>query len=208
MWWKNDQTHAPTMDRSTMMKITNILARLMMLARRNSRSRGTSTPSLAKPARVGYPGGCGPVFFHILKAHDVVSRVHVNGFAGYSGAEIGGQEQSSIAHFSRFDVAFQRRALGLSFQHFAETSHCASRQSLDWTGRNGIHTDLPWSETVSQVTDAGFERRLGHAHHIVGGHDFFRSEIRKRHNAAAVGHHRRHCPRERNQGIDAGFLGN
>src|SRR5215470_14560444 len=194
MWWKNDQTHAPTMDRSTMMKITNILARLMMLARRNSRSRGTSTPSHAKPARVGDPGGCGPVFFHILKAHDVVSRVDVNGFAGDSGAEIRGQKQRGIAHLARFDVALQRRALGLRLQHLAEASYCASSQSLDWTGRNGVHTDLPWAETVSQVTHAGFQRRLGHTHHVVGRHDFFCSEICKRHDAAAVGHQRSHCP--------------
>ncbi len=56
----------------------------------------------------------------ILKPHDVVSAIDVDHFAGDAAAGVGGQEDSRGADFADLNVASQRGALGVRFQHVAE----------------------------------------------------------------------------------------
>jgi len=73
-----------------------------------------------------------------LKAHDVVTAIHVDCLAGDSRAEIGTQEQGRVTHFLHVHVAFQGRVFGMCLHHQAQIADAARSQRLDWTGRYGI----------------------------------------------------------------------
>src|SRR5580700_557628 len=83
-----------------------------------------------------------------LKAHDVVSAIDVDDFAGDAAAGVGGEENSGAADFGNFDVAAQRSALGVGLMHVAEAGDAASRKGFDWSGGNGVDPNLLFSEFV------------------------------------------------------------
>ena len=83
------------------------------------------------------------------------------------------------------------------FQHGREPADSARGQRLHRAGGNAVHADFFRAEIVGKITRAGFETGLGHAHHVVMRHDFFRAVIGHRDDAAAVGHQRRRFARER-----------
>src|SRR5208337_4012328 len=102
-----------------------------------------------------------------LESHDVVTAVHVEGFAGDAGTGVRGQEHSSSPHFADFDVAQQGGTLGAGFQHVAQSGNAAGRQSLDRPGGDRIYTDLLLAQVIGKVAHGAFEGSLGHAHHVV-----------------------------------------
>ena len=59
------------------------------------------------------------------------------------------------------------------------------------------------TQIVSEIPRAGFQRRFGHAHHIVVGHNLLRAVIAHGQDAAALGHEPRCRARQRHQRIGA-----
>jgi len=43
---------------------------------------------------------------------------------------------------------------------------------------NGVHADFLFAQIVGKITNAAFERRFGHAHHVVSGNDSFQRRSR------------------------------
>ncbi|MEY4981751.1 MAG: hypothetical protein RIR62_17 [Pseudomonadota bacterium] len=79
-----------------------------------------------------------------------------------------------------------------------------TRQRLHRAGRDGIDAHLLGAKVIGQITDRGFQRRLGHAHHVVIGRDAVRSAIGQRDQRATIGHQFRRAAAD----IDEGKAGN
>ena len=46
-------------------------------------------------------------------------------------------------------------------QHLAKSADAARGQCLDWACRDAVHPDFFWSEIVSEIAGARFQRRFG-----------------------------------------------
>src|SRR5437588_5483840 len=126
------------------------------------------------------------------KSHDVVAAVHVDYLSGDAAAAIGGEKQSGLAYLAYFDVAFQWSAFGVGFQHVPQSRDTARGERLDWPGGDGVDPNLLFAQIVGQIAHGGFESCLGHAHHVVVGHNFLAAVVGERSDAAALlGSHER-----------------
>src|SRR5258707_8972707 len=110
-----------------------------------------------------------------LETHDVIAAINVNGFAGNSGASFGEEEDGSSSDFGRIDIALERRAIGVCFEHFAEIGNPSRRECLVRAGGNGIAAITPRAEFFRGKTDSGFQAGLGHTHAVELRTDFFRA---------------------------------
>jgi hypothetical protein len=63
----------------------------------------------------------------LSESHDVVAAIDVDRFAGNAGSSIGEQERSGSANLSGIDIALQRGALCLHFEHVPETADASCR---------------------------------------------------------------------------------
>ena len=76
------------------------------------------------------------------EAHDVVTAIDVDNFAGDAAAGVGGEENSGRAHFIDIDVAAERSAFGVGLMHLAEAGDPASGKCLDGSGGDGVDADF------------------------------------------------------------------
>ncbi len=113
------------------------------------------------------------------------AAIDVNRFAGDAGARVGKQKCSGRADFAGIHVAFQRRALGVRFQHVAQTGNASRRQGFDRPGGDGVHANGFRPEIVGEVAHARLQRGFGDAHHVVSWHDLFRAVISEGDDSAA-----------------------
>src|SRR5947208_16661267 len=75
---------------------------------------------------------------HFLNRHDVVAAVHVQDFARYAGGEGAEEEERGVADLARFDVAPERRALGVVSEPHAEVAAAPPGERVDGAGAGGV----------------------------------------------------------------------
>ena len=73
-------------------------------------------------------------------------------------------------------------------EHAGEAGDAAGGQRINRPSADAVHADFLFAQITGQITRAGFQRRLGHAHHVVVRHHAFGAEIAHRHDAAALSH--------------------
>ena len=97
-------------------------------------------------------------------------------------------------------ISAQRRGL-VPFEHHAGIADRGTGQGAHRPGRDRVNADSVAAEIGGEIAHAGFQRRLGHAHHIVVGHHALGAEIGQRHHGAALLHQVRRALRHRGEGI-------
>ena len=84
--------------------------------------------------------------------------------------------------------------------------HGAGRRGLHRSGRNRVDANVGRTQVVGEIAHRGFERRLGHAHHVIIRHHARGAQIRQRDHRAARGHQRGRGARHRDHRIRAHIL--
>lgn len=143
----------------------------------------------------------------LLKPHDVIAAVHVEGFAGDGAGQVGGEEEGCAADFELVNVAVERGAVGVGLEHVAEGSDAAGGQGLDGTGGDGVDANISGAEVPGKIADGGFKRGLGDAHDIVVGDDLLGAEVSEGDDAAAFGHQGSGGAADGDEGVDADVVG-
>ena len=114
--------------------------------------------------------------------------VHVHDFAGGRAAEIRQQPQSTARHALDGGVFLQGREGPALRDHAAAVLNARQRKRADGAGRDGVAANALGAKVAGYVAGGGFERRLGHAHHIVVGDDALGAQIGEGDQRAAVRH--------------------
>src|SRR5271165_3448611 len=142
------------------------------------------------------------------KPHNVVAAVNVYRLSRDAAAAVAGQKDRRRGYFVDIDVALQGGLFGLGLHHFAQAADATRSQGLHRSGGDGVDANVVLAEIVGEVADAGFQRGLGHSHHVVLGDNFLGAVVGQGDNAAAAGHERGRGAGERNQRVGAGIEGN
>src|SRR5690606_8916176 len=97
--------------------------------------------------------------------------------AGDARREVRTQEGGGVADILDGDRAADR-GIGLDVaQDLAEAADAGRGQGLDRAGGDRVDADAFRAEVEREVAHAGFQRRLGHAHHVVAGQGAYRAQI-------------------------------
>src|SRR3989442_1907105 len=102
----------------------------------------------------------------VLHPHNFVAAVYVNDLPGGRSGHVTGQEKACRAEFQRFEIALHRCVCFIVLQHLGEACDSASSESIDGAGTDGVDSNLPRAEGISEIPDTGFERGLCDSHHI------------------------------------------
>ena len=91
-------------------------------------------------------------------------------------------------------------------EHFRKPGNAARSQGVYRTGADAVDADFLRTQIVGQIAGTGFERSLGHPHHIVMGHDLFSPIVCHGNNAAAFSHERRGAVSQGHQRVSAHIM--
>src|SRR5882724_3731956 len=139
--------------------------------------------------------------FGAQHADDVIAAVDVVNLAGDAGRQLAQEIESGAADIFGRDVALQRRVELVPFENIAKIADARRRQGLDRARGDGVDPDVLAAEVGGHIADAGFERRLGHAHDIVMRHHALGAVVGEGEQAAAVRHELDRPLRHRGEGV-------
>src|SRR5882672_6202237 len=143
-----------------------------------------------------------------LKSHNVVAAIDVNGFTGDAGTARREKECGGGADFASVNVAAQRSAFGVALEHVAEAGNAAGGERFEWTGGDGVDTNILGAEVAGEITNTGLESGFRDAHDVVFRHNFFCTEIAERDDSATFGHERRGGASDGDKRINADVVSN
>src|SRR5882757_7153459 len=138
-----------------------------------------------------------------LKSHNVVAAIDVNSFTGDAGAAGREEECGGGADFASVNVAAQRSAFGVAFQHFAKAGDSPGSEGFNRAGGNGVDANILGAEIAGEITNAGLERGFRDANDVIFWNDFFRAKVAQRDDSATFGHERRGGASDGDERIDA-----
>src|SRR5262245_61125362 len=77
----------------------------------------------------------------VLHSHNIVTRIHVDHFAGDSAAPVAAQIERGFTHFLGVDISFERRPFANVMEHIFETGNPCSRKRPDGSGGDSVNAN-------------------------------------------------------------------